>query len=37
MALEDEVNRLKQELNDSRETVDILKEVMNDYSQKPKH
>jgi NADH-quinone oxidoreductase subunit G/NADP-reducing hydrogenase subunit HndD len=36
MALEAEVNRLKQELNDSRETVEILKEVMNDYTQKPK-
>jgi NADH-quinone oxidoreductase subunit G/NADP-reducing hydrogenase subunit HndD len=36
MALEAEVNRLRQELNDSRETVEILKEVMNDYTQKPK-
>jgi NADH-quinone oxidoreductase subunit G/NADP-reducing hydrogenase subunit HndD len=36
MALEAEVNRLKQELNDSKETVEILKEVMNDYTQKPK-
>lgn len=36
MALEAEINRLKQELNDSKETVEILKEVMNDYTQKPK-
>jgi NADH-quinone oxidoreductase subunit G/NADP-reducing hydrogenase subunit HndD len=37
MALEAEVDRLKQELNDSKETVEILKEVMNDYTQKPRH
>ena len=36
MALEAEVTRLKQELSDSMETVDILKEVMSDYSRKPK-
>lgn len=36
MALEAEVSRLKQELNDSKETVEILKEVMNDYTQKPR-
>lgn len=36
IALEAEVNRLRQELNDSKETVEILKEVMNDYAQKPK-
>jgi NADP-reducing hydrogenase subunit HndD len=36
MALEAEINRLKQELNDSKETVEILKEVMSDYTQKPK-
>ena len=36
MALEAEVSRLKQELSDSMETVDILKEVMSDYAKKPK-
>jgi NADH-quinone oxidoreductase subunit G/NADP-reducing hydrogenase subunit HndD len=36
MALEAEVNRLKQELADSQETVEILKEVMSDYAKKPK-
>lgn len=36
MALEAEINRLRQELNDSKETVEILKEVMNDYTQKPR-
>ncbi len=35
MALEAEVNRLKQELADSQETVEILKEVMSDYAKKP--
>ncbi len=36
MALEAEVNRLKQELADSQETVEILKDVMSDYAKKPK-
>lgn len=36
MALEAEINRLKQELTDSQETVEILKEVMSDYAKKPK-
>ena len=36
MALQAEINRLKQELNDSQETVEILKDVMSDYSKKPK-
>jgi NADH-quinone oxidoreductase subunit G/NADP-reducing hydrogenase subunit HndD len=36
MALEAEVNRLKQELSDSQETVEILKDVMSDYAKKPK-
>ncbi|MGI5850295.1 MAG: NADH-dependent [FeFe] hydrogenase, group A6 [Christensenellales bacterium] len=36
LALEAELSRLKQELSDSMETVDILKEVMSDYAQKPK-
>lgn len=36
MALEAELSRLKQELNDSQETVDILKDVMSDYAKKPK-
>jgi hypothetical protein len=36
MALEAEVTRLKQELNDSQETVEILKDVMSDYAKKPK-
>jgi hypothetical protein len=36
MALEAEINRLKQELSDSQETVEILKEVMSDYAKKPK-
>jgi len=36
MALEVEVNRLKQELVDSQETVEILKDVMSDYAKKPK-
>lgn len=36
MALEAEVNRLKQELADSQETVEILKEVMSDYAKKPR-
>ena len=34
--LEAEVNRLKKELSDSQETVDILKEVMSDYAKEPK-
>ena len=34
MALEAEVERLKKELSDSMETVDILKEVMSDYAKK---
>ena len=34
LALESEVKRLQQELSDSQETVDILKEVMNDYNKK---
>ena len=37
MALEAEVSRLKQELNDSQETVEILKDVMSDYAKKPKN
>ena len=36
MALEAEVTRLKQELSDSQETVEILKDVMSDYAKKPK-
>ena len=36
MALETEVNRLKQELADSQETVEILKDVMSDYAKKPR-
>ncbi len=36
MALEAEITRLKQELNDSQETVEILKDVMSDYARKPK-
>ena len=36
MALEAEINRLKQELADSQETVEILKEVMSDYAKKPR-
>ncbi len=36
MALESEIKRLKQELNDSQETVEILKDVMSDYAKKPK-
>jgi NADH-quinone oxidoreductase subunit G/NADP-reducing hydrogenase subunit HndD len=36
IALEAELGRLKQELSDSKETVEILKEVMNDYTQKPR-
>ena len=36
MALEAEVNRLKQELADSQETVEILKEVMSDYAKRPR-
>ncbi len=36
MALEAEISRLKQELSDSQETVEILKEVMSDYAKKPK-
>ncbi|MFA5676052.1 MAG: NADH-dependent [FeFe] hydrogenase, group A6 [Christensenellales bacterium] len=35
MALEAEINRLKKELTDSQETVDILKDVMSDYAKKP--
>ena len=35
MALEAEISRLKQELNDSHETVEILKDVMSDYAKKP--
>ena len=35
MSLEAEISRLKQELNDSVETVDILKEAMSDYIKKP--
>lgn len=35
MALEAEINRLKKELADSQESVDILKEVMSDYAKKP--
>ena len=34
--LEAEVNRLKRELSDSQETVDILKEVMSDYGKESK-
>ena len=34
--LEAEVNRLKKELGDSQETVEILKEVMSDYAKQPK-
>ncbi len=37
MALEAEITRLKQELTDSQETVEILKDVMSDYAKKPKH
>ncbi len=37
MALEAEISRLKQELSDSQETVEILKDVMSDYAKKPKH
>ena len=36
MALEAEISRLKQELTDSQETVEILKDVMNDYAKKTK-
>lgn len=36
LALEAEINRLKQELSDSQETVDILKEVMSDYNKNSK-
>ncbi len=36
LALEAEISRLKQELSDSAETVDILKEVMGDYDKKLK-
>ena len=36
MALEAEINRLKQELADSQETVEILKEVMSDYAKRPR-
>ncbi len=36
MALEAEITRLKQELTDSQETVEILKDVMSDYAKKPK-
>ncbi len=36
MSLEAEVTRLKQELSDSQETVEILKDVMSDYAKKPK-
>lgn len=36
MALESEISRLRQELNDSQETVEILKDVMSDYANKPK-
>jgi NADP-reducing hydrogenase subunit HndD len=35
LALQAEVNRLKKELSDSMETIDILKEVMSDLSKKP--
>lgn len=35
LSLEAEVARLKKELADSTETVDILKEVMSDYAKKP--
>ncbi len=34
MALEAEINRLKKELTDSQETVEILKEVMSGYAKK---
>ena len=34
--LEAQVNRLKKELSDSQETVEILKEVMSDYAKEPK-
>ena len=36
MALEAEISKLKKDLEDSTETVDILKEVMSDYAKKPK-
>lgn len=36
LALEAEISKLKKELEDSTETVDILKEVMSDYAKKPK-
>ena len=36
MALEAEISKLKKDLADSSETVDILKEVMSDYAKKPK-
>lgn len=35
LSLEAEVSRLKKELADSTETVEILKEVMSDYAKKP--
>jgi NADP-reducing hydrogenase subunit HndD len=35
LALEAEVSKLKKDLADSTETVDILKEVMSDYAKKP--
>jgi len=35
LSLQAEVNRLKKELSDSMETIDILKEVMSDLSKKP--
>jgi len=36
LTLEAEVSKLKKDLADSTETVDILKEVMSDYAKKPK-
>lgn len=36
LALEAEVSKLKKDLIDSTETVDILKEVMSDYAKKPR-
>ncbi len=35
LALEAEISKLKKDLLDSTETVDILKEVMSDYAKKP--
>ena len=35
LALEAEISKLKKDLADSSETVDILKEVMSDYAKKP--